>query len=236
MATIIIDVRERELIALMPAHNVIQIPVGDIWIGSPDKEEYGVVAERKTVADLESSLTYGRYREQRTRLLAFCSEKKARPLYIIEGSLQNSSKKRVLWQVLTRLCLRYGIGLMQTTSTRETAELVETIAYQLKEDKECFKATTLSYTDVTSFHKKANKDDSENFVIACLQQCTGISSDKAQIIWNHFKSFRAIVDADEKTIAELKTANGRKIGPVVGKRLRDHLNFQQQQQQPLPTN
>ena len=98
MASLVLDSRERELIALMPtcpsaqlpvstssitvaqlpvstsSITVAQLPVGDIWIGSPETNEYAVVVERKAVADLESSLSDGRYREQRTRLLAFCAE------------------------------------------------------------------------------------------------------------------------------------------------------------------
>lgn len=223
--SIVLDDREHELIKLMANTPVSHLPVGDAWIGSPETTEYGVVVERKTVADLESSLTDGRYREQRTRLLAFCEEKKARPLYIIEGGLQHSYKKKVLWQVLNRLCLRYGIGLMQTTSTKETAELLETIAYQLTEDKECFKATTLSYSDVASFHKKGNKDDPEFFTLAALQQCTGVSVDKAKALLEHFKSLKGVMDADAKDLGEVKTSNGRKLGPVLAKRLWDHFRF-----------
>ena len=237
VAALVLDSRERELIVLMSTHpsaqlpvstssiTVAQLPVGDIWIGSPETNEYAVVVERKAVADLESSLTDGRYREQRTRLLAFCAEKKARPLYVIEGPLQNSFKKKVLWQVLTRLCLRYGIGLMQTTSTRETAELMETLAHQLTEDKECFKADTLSYSDVTSFTKKGKKDDSDNFALAALQQCTGVSLDKAKALVMAFKSLGGILGAAEKELAEVKTLNGRKLGPILAKRLYGHLHW-----------
>ena len=234
---ILIDNREHELIKLLStaavaqlpvshsATAVAQLPVGDIWIGSPETTEYAVVAERKSVADLESSLKDGRYREQRTRLLAFCAEKKARPLYIIEGGLQHSYQKKTLWKVLNRLGMRYGVSIMQTASIKETAELVEAIAQQLTEDKECFKAETLSYSDVTSFQKKANKDDPENFTLAVLQQCTGVSLDKAKALLTNFKSIIAIAQADEKVLAEVKTPNGRKLGPVLAKRLYDHFHF-----------
>jgi ERCC4-type nuclease len=230
-AAILIDNREHELITLFSIQQgqaqaqVAQLPVGDVWIGSPETNEYAVVAERKSVADLESSLKDGRYREQRTRLLAFCAEKKARPLYIIEGGLQHSYQKKTLWKVLNRLGMRYGVSVMQTVSIKETAELVEAIAQQLTEDKECFKAETLSYSDVTSFQKKANKDDPENFTLAVLQQCTGVSLDKAKALLTHFKSLIAIMQAGETTLAEVKTPNGRKLGPALAKRLYTHFHF-----------
>ena len=72
----ILDVRERELIPLLPQWTTKQIPVGDIWIGLSGEEIQpgGVVAERKSVRDFEASFLDGRYREQRSRLLAFCAE------------------------------------------------------------------------------------------------------------------------------------------------------------------
>ena len=224
---ILIDVRERDLIALMPSHPHAQIPVGDIWIGSPNTNEYAVVAERKTVADLEASILDKRYREQRTRLLAFCAEKKARPLYIIEGNRLSGRTldKKALTKFLTRLTLRYGVGVLRTSSTQDTANLVEILSEQIVDDPKVFCAETLSYSDVNAITKKGNRDDSENFALACLQQCTGISSDKAQVIFNHFKSLKAILLATSSEVAELKTANGRKIGPAVAKRLCEHFTF-----------
>lgn len=225
MSNIILDNREHELIRLLPSQQVAQLAVGDIWIGSPETNEYAVVAERKSVADLESSLKDGRYREQRTRLLAFCAEKKARPLYIIEGGLQHSYQKKTLWKVLNRLGMRYGVSIMPTASTKETAELVVAISEQLAEDKDCFKAETLSYTDVMSFQKKVNKDDPENFTLAVLQQCNGVSCEKAKALLTSFKSLKGLMDATEKEITEVKTPNGRKLGPALGKRLYDHLHY-----------
>lgn len=72
-----LDNRERDLIPLLPTATVQQLPVGDIWIGEGPGS---LVIERKAVADLESSLLDGRYREQRTRLLAHCAAEQKRPL------------------------------------------------------------------------------------------------------------------------------------------------------------
>ena len=226
-ATIVLDCRESQLIALLPSLSTQQLPVGDIWIGSPETTEHGVVIERKTVADLESSLTDGRYREQRTRLLAFCAEKKARALYILEGSLQTIQppKKRVLWQVLTRLSLRYGVGVLYTTSVRETADLVEVIAYQLSQDRNCFKADTLSYSDVTSFTKKGNKDDSENYFLAAMQQCNGVSLEKARAILQSVKGFQGLLAMSEADLANISIKDKRHLGPVLAKRIYSHFHF-----------
>ena len=87
--SILCDSREREVIQRFPDISTRTLSVGDIWIGisGEDVRPGGIVAERKTIQDFEASILDGRYREQRTRLLTYCQQQSARPLYIIEGSL-----------------------------------------------------------------------------------------------------------------------------------------------------
>jgi ERCC4-type nuclease len=214
---IILDTREHGLIKLMPDVPTQLLPVGDIWIGP-------VVAERKTIADLESSLRDGRYREQRTRLLAHCAETKGRPLYIIEGSFNTCrTSVNIVFKVLARLTLRYGISIIQTDSLADTVMRIKDIAELLAKDKDCFNAEMLSYTDVVT-HKKANKEDPTNFLHAVLQQCPGVSAEKAKSIAAQFKNLEGVMAANEKELTEC-TTNGRKMGPVVAKRLWNLLHF-----------
>jgi ERCC4-type nuclease len=123
----IIDYREKELIALMPEETVKSLPVGDIWIGvtNDEPEEGSVIIERKTISDFEASFLDGRYREQRTRLISYSVEKKANLLYILEGDLTTSKrlKPEVLQQLLNRLQLRYKISVINTTSVEHTASI-----------------------------------------------------------------------------------------------------------------
>ena len=202
---IILDTREHGLLRLMPEACPQLLPVGDIWIGP-------VIAERKTIADLEASLRDGRYREQRTRLLAHCAEVKGRPLYIIEGSLRNCrTSHNVVFKVLARLTLRYGISIIQTECLEDTVTRIKDIAELLEKDNNCFNAElapSLSYTDVVT-HKKANKEDPTNFLHAVLQQCPGVSGEKAKSLATTFGSLEGIMSANEGELAECVT-NGRK--------------------------
>ena len=220
---IILDTREHGLIRLMPEIPTQLLPVGDIWIGP-------VIAERKTIADLESSLRDGRYREQRTRLLAHCAEVKGRPLYIIEGSLRKcSTSHNVLFKVLARLSLRYGVSVIYTEGLEDTVTRIKDISELLVKDPNCFNAEmspSLCYTDVVT-HKKANKEDPENFLHAVLQQCPGVSAEKAKSLATTFKSLEGVMAANEKELAECST-NGRKMGPVVAKRLYGVLHYKKE--------
>ena len=64
--TLYIDCREHALLARMKAESK-QMSIGDISIEKDDQTV--VLIERKTVADLASSICDGRYKEQQYRLL-----------------------------------------------------------------------------------------------------------------------------------------------------------------------
>ena len=218
--TILLDIRERALIQLLPSAPTAQLHVGDAWIGPIDMSP-AIVVERKTVADLEASLLDGRYREQRTRLLAFCAEKSARALYIIEGELDRLAGRMTqesLQKVLNRLMLRYSVFIVQTNTTEETAKILEGLQKQLEEDPTVFQGQTLSYSDVTTFTKKGNKDDPKQFALSALQQCPGVSVGIARAILEEYKTLEQVFQAEESQIAVLKNGT-RKVGPAVAKRL-----------------
>lgn len=222
----ILDMRERDLIQKLgwPTRS---LPVGDIWIGvdmSGNLGPGGVVAERKSVADLEASIMDGRYREQRTRLLSHCQLNGYRPLYIIEGELDRLNgrlAKQALRKFLTRLTLRYGVAVLQTDSTEDTSKLCKELADQIKEDPKVFhseEAAKVQYTDTISVYKRGNKDDPAVFASAVLQQCSGISAAGATAILAVYPTLSAVWTATEQQLAVILIGK-RKLGLVVAQRL-----------------
>lgn len=231
MAAGIVDMRERELITKL-GWPTRALPVGDIWIGvdlSGNLTTGGVLAERKTVADLEASILDGRYREQRTRLLSHCQLNGYRPLYIIEGELDRMNgrlAKQALRKFLTRLTLRYGVSVLQTDSVDDTAKLCSALADQLKEDPKVFmteEAAKVQYTDTISVHRKGNKDDPAVFASAVLQQCTGVSAAVATAILVVYPTLTAIWAASSQQLSVIMVGK-RKVGAVVAQRLHDLLH------------
>jgi ERCC4-type nuclease len=216
----ILDTRERELITRLPDAPVQQLPVGDVWIGNTDISG-AIIVERKTVADLEASLLDGRYREQRTRLLAFCAEKGARAMYMIEGEMDRLGGRMTqesLQKILNRLMLRYGVPVYHTLNIDHTAKALGLLQTQYVMDPTVFQAETLSYSDVTTFTKKGNKDDPKQFALAALQQCPGVSVGIARAILEGCGTLEEVFKAHESQIAALKNGS-RKVGPAVAKRL-----------------
>ena len=217
---IVLDNREHGLIAELPSAEVRQLSVGDAWItdlsGNPQ-----LVIERKTTADFEASFLDGRYREQRTRLLSFCQQHKARAMYILEGGVQGPLRKlttTAVQKLVHRLMLRYHVAVWSTNSTFDTAHTLLILSDQLKDDPKVFEAEQVSYTDVMATTKKANLDDPKSFAIGALQGCPGVSARGAEAIYTVYGSLKAILETEEKTLADVKVG-GRRLGPAVAKRL-----------------
>ena len=216
---IVLDNREHSLISLLPTIPVQQLPVGDAWIKVG--EQLKLVIERKTTADFEASFLDGRYREQRTRLLAYCAEQKAKALYVLEGGLdgrRRSLDRPALQKLIHRLLLRYGVAVYFTKSTEDTASTLTILAQQLTEDAAVFEGEQLSYTDVQHVTKKANKDDPKAFACAALQGCPGVSAKSAAAIWEVAQTWQRLLEMTEKELAEIKVGE-RRLGPAVAKRL-----------------
>jgi len=226
--SILCDTREREIIQRFPDISTRTLSVGDIWIGisGEDVRPGGIVAERKTIQDFEASILDGRYREQRTRLLTYCQQQSARPLYIIEGSLDRITGRLaddVLRQYLNRLQLRYGVAVMHTDCVKSTMDLCEILSKQIIKDPNVFvleDGAQKAYTHTVSVVKRANRDDPKTFASLMLQQCPGLSATLADALLKAFdETFKGVFEASELEIAAVRVSEKRKVGPALAKRL-----------------
>lgn len=227
VVTAVVDNRERDLAPLLSPWLVKVLPVGDIWIGlsGEDVMTGGLVIERKTTDDLEASILDGRYREQRTRLTAYCQQRGARPLYVIEGlmdRLWGKLSQDTLQKYLNRLTLRYGVAVIHTEGLEGTAALCRLLAGQIAEDSGVFAAAdpaAVAYTSTLAISKKENRDNPRNFAAAALQGCPGVSAAAAEAVLSAFGgTFTGVWGADEAALAVVVVGK-RKLGPTVAKRL-----------------
>ena len=220
-----VDTRERELIPLLgwPTRS---LPVGDFWIGLSGEDVHpgGLVIERKSTNDLEASILDGRYREQRTRLTTYCQQHGARPLYIIEGSMDRiwgKLSQETLQKYLNRLMLRYGVPVIHTDSVEGTAALCRTLADQISAEKGVFCTTdpaAVSYSSTVKVVKQGNMN-AKQFALCTLQSCPGVSSAMADAVLASLGgTLTSVFEAEEAAIAAVIVGK-RKVGPVVAKRL-----------------
>jgi len=115
------------------------LPIGDIIIN--DDTEDKLIIERKSVADLLSSIKDGRYEEQSYRLNGL-SHHNHNIIYLIEGDVNkpNRFKSDVQTEKLTAysamFSLNYykGFSVFRSFSMEETANIVCNMAYKLEKD------------------------------------------------------------------------------------------------------
>jgi len=238
---LVVDYREVELIQSFTQrgvpHTVAPLPVGDIWIGVPlpvkDEEETkepgsqrgGLVIERKRITDFEASFLDGRYREQRGRILSFCQQPPDhhQPLYLLEGawtSLTGRITKKAMIKLLNRLTLRYQLPILHTSSVQETAEWIECLLEQWKEDPASVKRTQelVKVTDGIHVQKKQNASDPRAFLVAALAQCPGVSIKVAESLATAYPSLALLLTLSPKDL-EAHKVGARRLGPAVAKRL-----------------
>jgi ERCC4-type nuclease len=232
----LLDDREHGLRALLPSAPIAHLPVGDIWIGAESLDTLkpnGLVIERKAVADLEASILDHRYREQRSRILAFCTEKQAHPVYIIEGNLDRLGArltKSVLLKHLTRLALRYHIQFFQTESVDETAQLCTTLEEQMVADPTTFEQpATMTYVETRGNTREGNTDDPSVFACNVLMCCRGVSAAAAKAVLEACGgTLENVWAADAGRLAAVQVGK-QKFGPARAQRLYSLLHHPRRQ-------
>jgi len=146
-----IDIRETALIQLCQ-QNVSQnkqyegieirteaLPIGDIIICDENKEY--IIIERKTLVDLSSSITDGRYEEQSYRLNGL-PHHNHNIIYLIEGEMNSfvmkSRKSKIdnsmLYSAMFSINYYKGFSLMRSSSIAETTTILCNMCSKLKRD------------------------------------------------------------------------------------------------------
>jgi ERCC4-type nuclease len=221
-----LDDREHGLRELLP-WPVAHLPVADIWIGvdlsGTEGTANGLMIERKSVADFEASILDNRYREQRSRLMTYATERKAHVVYIIEGELDRLGPHRLTKQAMmkhiTRLMLRYHIAVFQTACIKETAELCQILQDQITSDPTTFEQpATMTYIETRGKTRESNSDDPDVFLATVLQACRGVSAAGAKAIMALYPNLDALMKATQEDFQQIQVGK-QKFGQVKAQRL-----------------
>lgn len=243
MIRVIIDTRETDLWALCAPYTDISgnegwiaerrnLDIGDISFYLNDISGAPLVTlERKRVDDLGSSQKDGRYREQRTRLLAQRGGGTSVG-YIVEApywtpNLSNSWCRGAftevhLQQTLVRLQFRYTMPVFQVSKVDETMSFIRRIAKMLAADPAVFRgglATTATaaaavYTEAVHI-KKADNKTPERIFVAMLSTIPGLggAAVSALALATHH-SLSKLIAMSSAEIAAIPTGK-RTIGPKI---------------------
>ena len=155
-----------------------RLPLGDYLPGG------GVVVERKTAADLVTSIRDQRLFDQAARLRAGA----AHPVLILEGdplAVRTGMNKNAILGALTWLTTIQGIPLLPSSGPARTAELLVTIARQQQQGWRAPSGVVKP--------KTATVREQQLGILAALP---GVGPVLAARLLDHFGSLRGALDAD----------------------------------------
>lgn len=136
--------------------NVKSLDLGDILIEN-NEEKTILIIERKSVSDLLSSISDGRYKEQSFRLSGIEHENH-NIIYLIEGNIMSlpEQKRKTVHSAILSLNHYKGFSVYRSLNITETAYIVMNMANKINQSK-----------DKVGYYLKQNKVDEDESYIAC---------------------------------------------------------------------
>lgn len=234
---LILDNREHALIEILKnisitnfTLEIAQLPLGDIIIkkckdsnSNIESDSTILIFERKTCADLLSSINDGRYRDQKARLIA--NYKLDQICYLIENNISSSldkyrkNGKKIVIGALVNKLFRDNIKILRTSSINETCDFILNICKKVDSNPEFFIKTNItidqsnlenmpnssslktSKNDYLSNIKVAKKDNinAESVSILSLTIIPGVSHKVAKLIIDNVESLNKLITMINKS-------------------------------------
>jgi len=232
---------------------VSTLPVSDI-IFYDDKTDTPILyIERKTISDLLSSITDGRYKEQSYRLNEL-KHPNHNIIYLIEGSFnnqfmvkKNKQLKNTIYSSILSLNYFKGFSIMRTNDLNETAEFLcnclhklnsnhlEDGYYKFLESKDTTPNSTdldeeKDYVEVIKVAKKKDHITTNNINEIMICQIPGISKASSLAIMKKFGNLKVLInelETNESCLNDIvivdKNNKERKISKTIKENLRKYL-------------
>ncbi len=216
-----VDYREHGIIEKLQANSsmkfeVVPLEVGDFHFEKDDK--LYLTIERKTEADLHSSLRDGRWREQKERLdiLRQNSSKVMFLLEQVEASKRAFIDFKLNQGAIVNTLLRDEYPVLYSKNLNETIEYLEMIYKKIeKGDFEKQMGSSLE-TSASSIKKKLSNT---NFFLTCLSSIPRVSLDIATKIQENYKNLDELITGfkgvGKEVLADIdvgKDGKKRKLG------------------------
>lgn len=175
-----------------------RLPLGDIILYDPTQQKDIVLFERKTLADLASSIRDGRYKEQSFRLIesaAATGFNTHHIIYIIEGDLSRYDDrytqitKTALQSAMVSLMYYKGFSVVRTMNVAETADFILHFADKVAKEGPLSvvdTTTAVAYSEVSTKKEKRDFITRENIGEIMLAQVPGVSAKTASAILSKY--------------------------------------------------
>ena len=215
-----VDRRERALIAaLMVAHEVADLPVGDVACKYEDGTEW--ILERKTTQDLSNSIVSGRWTDQVSRLHAGGFK---HIFFVIEGDLRDDRHGlpyETLLSTVLNAELRPNSHVIRSADVGETALIVEHLA------KKCAHEPGIPSGNAPARHLTKRKKDAEPRIVflRMLMTIPSISEHVSTKLVDHFGSLPPLQRAleQQKTFPQIRLHDKTALGQARIQKLARHL-------------
>jgi ERCC4-type nuclease len=233
MAAIYVDTREcklRELLEKNGAVFVIKaLELGDILIEHPKRQ---ILVERKTIADFHASITDGRYKNQKLRLLEWRNkideqtDTRKNIIYLFEEKT-GDNKDRAYWGALVNMILRDNIGVIQCDGMVRTAQVIADIKKKLDEDK--FDELEGGGRNISlEGYAKGKFNTPKHCYLGQLSLIPGLSPAIAGKIADKYPNMRALLDQmDLKELANIRITEKRRLGDKLAEKIHSYI-FQEE--------
>lgn len=239
----LLDTRERDLSDLLTTHSFSfetkALDVGDMQILDVVSNEILFLFERKTLSDLSSSITDGRYKEQKQRLL-HAIPTRTKKIYVIEGDDMSDFHldKSVFEGVMINTVIRDGIMIYRTKDLEETVHMMKHIQKNVEDHYEEIMEGFLGIlnekeVEYQVFRTVKKENMTEKVVFrAMLCMIPQVSNTIADVLIEKYENMeRMIIEIREddswqmvKKISEMKYGTSqRRIGEVTAIRILTHL-------------
>jgi ERCC4-type nuclease len=224
-----IDTRECKLRELLEKNGVDfvtkALELGDILIEHPKRQ---ILIERKTIADFHASITDGRYKNQKLRLLEWRVQEDGRKniIYLFEEK-PGDNKDRAYWGALVNMILRDNIGVIQCDGMMRTAQIITDIKKKLDEDK--FDELEGGGQNISlEGYAKGKYNTPRNCYLGQLSLIPGVSSSISEKIAEKYPNMRALLDEmNVKELANIRITEKRRLGDKLAEKIRTYI-FQEE--------
>ena len=233
MAKIFVDTRECKLRELLEKNGVDfvtkALELGDILIEHPKRQ---ILIERKTIADFHASITDGRYKNQKLRLLEWRNkideqmDARKNIIYLFEEK-QGDNKDRAYWGALVNMIFRDNIGVIQCDGMVRTAQIITDIKKKLDEDK--FDELEGGGKNISlEGYAKGKYNTPKHCYLGQLSLIPGVSPAMAEKIAEKYPNMRALLDEmDVKELGNIRISEKRRLGDKLAEKIRTYI-FQEE--------
>jgi ERCC4-type nuclease len=228
MTIVKIDYREHALIELLKSRNnmpfeVVPLDNGDIHYIS---EHQHIIIERKTEADLNSSIKDGRWREQKERLDILKAEGNCEIIFLIE---QIDYTKRItidfklLQGAILNTLFRDKYPIMYSECLENSVEYLEMLYKKVQNNDFNKQRGSSIQVESTSIKKKLDKND---YIVLVLSAIPRVSNEIAKKIIEQYSTLDKLIDAFREKggnlLSEISLGK-RKLGPKLSSDIYNYL-------------